>query len=345
MRAFTCQCGQPLFFDNDRCGRCGGDVGFDPARLEMVRLDETTDQVRCANHASSILCNWLRPSDDPMDQCISCRLTRTLPPPGGESDERLAKSEAAKRRWLYGLLRLGLSVIDFHQRPEGGLAFDFLEDQASNPHAPSAPVMTGHANGLITVNMAEADPVERARAQENMDERYRTLVGHMRHESGHFYWDELVRDSTWLEGFRALFGDERADYAQALQLHYAQGPSMDWPAHYISSYASSHPWEDWAETWAHYLHLADTLETAGSFGLCPAWDALRRDFDQLIHAWRDVSVMLNELSRSMGQNDSYPFVLQDPVVEKLRFIHDIIIDGSSAPPSAAPDVAVQEQSQ
>jgi hypothetical protein len=217
-----------------------------------------------------------------------------------------------------------LPVTSFHQQLDGGLAFDFLEDQPGNPDAEDEHVLTGHANGLITLNLAEADPVERAVASEQMNEQYRTLVGHFRHESGHYFWDQLIRDSRYLTEGRALFGDERADYAKALKQHYANSAAIDWQANYISSYASSHPWEDWAETWAHYLHLADTLETAHSFALCADWQTLARDFDQLIASWRAVAVMLNELNRSMGQSDGYPFVLQPLVVEKLRFIHRVI---------------------
>src|SRR6202011_5238904 len=39
-----------------------------------------------------------------------------------------------------------------------------------------------------------------------------------------------------------------------------------WRPH-VTPYASAHPWEDFAETWAHYFHMVDTLETATAFGL------------------------------------------------------------------------------
>ena len=166
------------------------------------------------------------------------------------------------------------------------------------------------------------------------------MLGHFRHEVGHYYWDRLIRDDqSRLEVFRSAFGDERADYAEALKRHYDAGPPADWQSQFISAYATTHAWEDWAETWAHYLHMIDTLETAAACGvrLRPprkGEPALRQvpdpvgddpeSFDELMQSWLPLTYMLNNLNRGLGQADAYPFVISDPVVEKLRFVHDTV---------------------
>src|SRR5262245_38669455 len=213
------------------------------------------------------------------------------------------------------------------------MAFKFMSDAV--PGDP--PVTTGHAGGVITLNVAEADDAERERRRMALGEPYRTLLGHMRHESGHYYWDRLVKNGPDLDGFRALFGDERPDYGAALQQYYEQGPGPDWPALYLSAYASAHPWEDWAETWAHYLHMTDVLETAAACGLSlrpgradePALKTGAQNrapglFERLTSDWFSVTYVLNNLNRSLGLPDGYPFVLSPPVIEKLRFVHETI---------------------
>jgi hypothetical protein len=223
--------------------------------------------------------------------------------------------------------------------PDGGLAFDFLVEGAVSPHADSAgPVMTGHQRGLITINLAEADDAERERRRSQMGEPYRTLLGHFRHEIAHYYWDRLIANSQFLDGFRAVFGDERNDYGAALQQHYASGPPANWPDNFVTSYASSHPWEDFAETWAHYFHMVDTLETANAFGLRVRpkvskgaelainidFDPHKAEMDRIIDAWLPLTYAMNSINRSMGLSDLYPFVLTTTVIFKLTFIHDRI---------------------
>ncbi len=100
-----------------------------------------------------------------------------------------------------------------------------------------------------------------------MHEPYRTLLGHFRHEVGHYYWDRLIAETRWQEGYRNLFGDERASYADALDHHYKNGAPDNWQESSVSAYATMHPWEDWAETWAHYLHMMDAVDTALGFGM------------------------------------------------------------------------------
>ena len=250
-------------------------------------------------------------------------------------------------RWT--LLALGLPIVDRHDDPESGLAFEFLADpdpsvEFSDSLGGHSRVMTGHRGGKITINLAEADPSAREGIRKQMNELYRTLLGHFRHEIGHYYWSQLVESTPWLEQARVLFGDERQEYADALERYYREGPAADWPQHYISAYASAHPWEDWAETWAHYLHMVDTLETAHDFGysikgrkvmqpsavlknaMQHAYDPAARNatFDTLLGDWINLTVAMNSLNRSMGLPDAYPFVLLSEAAEKLRFVHRLI---------------------
>ena len=351
MRVFHCDhCGQLVFFENTACVHCEhalaylpdlGEVGsLEPAGAGAWRspLPEAAGRTYrlCENYEKESVCNWAVYADDPHPLCHSCRLTRTIPDLGQPgAREAWYKLEVAKRRLVYSLLRLGCPVQNKSDDPEHGLAFEFLADPVERD---AAPVLTGHADGVITLNIAEADDAERERRRLQLHEPYRTVLGHFRHEVGHYYWDRLIRESARLESFRALFGDERADYAKALQDHYDAGPPQDWQQRFVTSYASAHPWEDWAETWAHYLHMTDTLETAAACGLSirprrsdeptlravpdPSGDA--RSFDRLVESWFPLTYVLNNLNRGMGLPDAYPFVLPAPAIEKLRFVHETI---------------------
>lgn len=352
MKVFHCaHCQQLVFFENTQCVHCDHVLAYFPDLEVIGSLDPVGENLwqsplpqakellyrLCDNYSKENVCNWALPADAPDPLCQSCRLTQVIPDlsqPG--SKEAWYKLEVAKRRLVYSLLRLRCPVQSKIDDPEHGLAYQFLADL----DAPGAsPVLTGHANGVITVNVAEADDAERERQRLQLHEPYRTLLGHFRHEVGHYYWDLLIKDSPRLETFRALFGDERHDYAQALQDHYNQGPPQDWQQQFVSAYASAHPWEDWAETWAHYLHMTDTLETAAACGLslrprrsdeptlmtAPTPDSLSlRPFDQLIEDWFPLTYVLNNLNRGLGLPDGYPFVLSTPAIDKLRFVHDTI---------------------
>jgi hypothetical protein len=215
----------------------------------------------CANYDRENVCNWAVRADDPEELCESCRLTRVIPDLGQRGHrEAWYRLEVAKRRLVYGLQHLALPVASKAADPERGVAFELLADTTE-------PVLTGHSNGVITINVMEADDATREQRRVQLHEPYRTLLGHFRHEIGHYYWERLLAGSARLDAFRECFGDERADYAAALRQHYEQGPPTDWQERYVSTYASAHPWEDWAETWAHYLHMIDTLETAAACGL------------------------------------------------------------------------------
>jgi hypothetical protein len=354
MKAFACICGQPLFFSNLMCLACGRAVAYDPtaqvlgaiepagAGLFQLAQDEREPRPafrQCAHRPAAAACNWLVPASEPEAVCLSCRLTRTVPPlDRPKNAERLREIETAKRRVLYALQRLDLPLTPKRDADDNaGLAFDLLEAIPGEQ-----PVTTGHANGLITLNVAEADPDYREKNRDALAEPYRTLVGHFRHELGHYYWDRLVWESEWLEPFRELFGDERASYQEALDRHYKQGAPADWSTRYISAYATMHPWEDWAETWAHFMHIRSTIETVASFGLDTTHtplhftpftrDVLYRhrgaapdeEFLGWINAWIVITATMNEVARSMGQPDVYPFVMNGPAVTKLHFVHKVV---------------------
>ena len=284
------------------------------------------------------------PAGDDHALCLACRLNRVIPNlNNSENEDRWAKVEAAKRRMVYTLLVLGLPVMAKVSDPSRGIAFEFLVDQPGGPR-----VLTGHDEGVITINVAEAEAHIREKMRKDMGEKYRTLLGHFRHEIGHHYWNLLIRDEGQLEPFRELFGDERADYAEALRRNYAEGAPSDWDEHFISSYASSHPWEDWAETWGNYLHMIDTLETARDAGiiletapygpdhLSPVPDLKSTErFDDLLGAWFPLTFALNNINRGVGYPDIYPFYLSAPVIEKLKFVHQVICRASQAGRGAA----------
>jgi hypothetical protein len=192
----------------------------------------------CQNYAEHGVCNWAVPADGADALCRSCRLNQVIPNPSSDA-ARLAwpKLESAKRRVLYTLIELGLPVESTQTAGGGGLAFSFKEDQQGEK------VFTGHNDGLITINVAEADDAYREKMRNELGEPYRTVLGHVRHEIGHYYWDRLARDSRWLSPFRERFGDERADYAAARDLHYENGPRHDWQSSFVSAYAAMHPWK------------------------------------------------------------------------------------------------------
>ena len=375
MRAFNCDhCGHLVFFDSTCCVHCGSTLAFVPEWLRMAALTPAlptgaaavpavqalptaapatelwqamdaghTGSGRwrlCSNHTAYQACNFAVPADDPQTLCISCRQTRWLPDLSDPANLRRWKViEDAKRRLFYTLARLHLTRLDGVAAPE----FEFLADQ------PGQPVMTGHRSGTIVLNVAEADDDERTRRRMALHEPYRTLIGHLRHESGHFYWDVLVHAQPHaLEQFRALFGDERQDYGQALQAHYHVGPAgpYGWEEQHVSAYATAHPWEDWAETWAHYLHMVDLMETAASYRtqltipgelgphtMQDPFTPQGRNFDAMLRAWVPLTLLLNSLNRSLGHGDAYPFAISGPAWDKLRFVHETISSYRSRSPS------------
>ena len=347
MKLFRCDhCSNVIYFENTVCESCGHTLGYWHETNMMVSLETEGGHftaprlpgkrfVYCANAAHGA-CNWLvehDPGGDPY--CRACRHNALVPDIADPANlMRWQVIERAKKRLFYSLLRFRLPLATRNQDPVHGLSFRFLNEDV----APT-PVSTGHENGIITLALKEADDAAREYRRTLLNEPYRTLLGHFRHEIGHYFWDLLIAGQPAHGEFRALFGDETADYAAALKTYYDTGAPSGWQATHISAYATAHPWEDWAETWAHYLHIVYTTEMAAAFGvrLDPGVDiagdlATRIDFDpyrldaigELIEHWVPLSSLLNNLNRAVGQPDAYPFVLAPPVVAKLGFIQRIV---------------------
>lgn len=341
MKTFTCHhCGQAIFFENDHCIRCESPLGFLYDALIMASFYRDGDQYvshldgktyrYCGNQAHQA-CNWMVAADSPNKFCTACNLNKTIPNLSIAENLRYWRIlEAGKRRLLYSLVRLNLPIISKAEDKKNGLAFEFLKDTFERIQRNDY-VMTGHIDGVITLNIAEADDVERERRRTNLNEDYRTVLGHFRHESGHYYWQQLVSGQAPLEAFRTLFGNEQQDYQSAINQHHEQGAPEDWNDHYISAYASCHPWEDFAETWGHYLLIADTLETAGQFlNDNGDFDAYRASsFDAMLGLWLPLTLAVNNVNRSGGQPDLYPFVLSAKAIEKLEFVHRLIHERAS----------------
>jgi hypothetical protein len=346
MKTFNCDsCGSVVFFENVVCGNCGSALGFVPEAMKMTAFKITDDGQwqslyssasnagpwrPCVNYQSYNVCNWMVPAADENDLCACCRYTEIIPAlKDVEHKQSWYLLEAAKRRLFYSLYSLQLPIPSRQEDPDHGLVFHLKEDEGIDK-----PVLTGHDFGLITINIAEADDVTREARRKSMHEPYRTLLGHFRHEIGHFYWDQLIAESHWLEPYRELFGDERLDYGEALEKHYNEGAPENWEESFVSSYATTHPWEDWAETWAHYMHITDALDTANHWQSNNAYTLFAYpvqkasqavDFQEvLVNCWMPLSQFLNSMNRSLGQKDSYPFLMPDAVINKLRFIDQVI---------------------
>jgi hypothetical protein len=333
MQRFVCDCGQPVFFDNAQCTRCGARLGFAPERMSMLSLsprdgawaaaDDST-WLLCSNATQFGVCNWVHPAMESHPLCRACQFNRTVPNQGLAGNlQRWRRLEQAKKRLFYTLIQLQLPLESGWDAPDRGLLFDFLEDKRSSNAVPETFASTGYLGGVITINVLEADDVAREAQREQLNEHYRTVLGHLRHESGHYYWQRANLDADILGAFRALFGDEHQNYSAALQAHYRDGPPADWRSRFISAYASAHPTEDWAESWGHYLHIYDALETAAAHGLSDHWPD-QITIDERIDCWRELSVTLNELNRSIGLADAYPFVLNTAVEMKLGFVDRVI---------------------
>ncbi|HEY7772207.1 MAG TPA: putative zinc-binding metallopeptidase [Marinagarivorans sp.] len=376
MKTFKCNCpGEPsLFFESNGCTACGRVVGltddFDAVHpfdteansgLFTLASGDGRRYKKCKNFAEHQACNGMvevnpeNPQAQTTEFCFACRFNETIPNLSVEEHIPLwQKMEAAKRRALFTLKALPVPLNNLQEDPDTGLSFEFIVDRDAKdhflsklPHHPD--VMTGHNFGNITINLAEADDVARSATKAAMGEQYRTLLGHFRHELGHYYFDQIIApDPNKHTLCKTVFGDDECDYQQALDNHYQNGgPPADWPQNFISEYATMHPWEDWAETWAHYMHIIDTLETVQSNGVELSRSRMTHSderiddlnlpqqhdssdftgsFAEVLDTWMRFSVILNSINRSMGLQDAYPFVLTPPVRNKLTFIHHAIHD-------------------
>ncbi len=335
MRLFACPvCQQQVYFDNTVCLACGSEIAFAPDRLQMVAVGAAGGAHRtCVQRQTAEACNWAIEADDPIERCRSCRLTGALSAVGvGVGFWALrSRAEAAKRQVLYTLLQLGVPFAPkLDEGDRQGLRFVW-----AHPGHSAYSMLTGHHDGTIVLNLNEADDAHREAARVSFGEPQRTVLGHLRHELSHHFFQRFIEGRPEIATFRDNFGDERSDYNAALQQHYERGAAADWQQHFVSAYASTHPWEDWAETCAHYLLMVEAVDTAAAWGLqlAPA-GGMRVPLGQtaatapverlVIDHWLPMARFLNAMSRSLGLADSYPYLLPPPVLGKLRFVQNIL---------------------
>ena len=340
MKRFYCDCKNELFFENRYCESCQKVVGFDIESFDMVTLNTIDHEVleasdgrmfrRCDNWISHNVCNWLIPHGNDHSLCEGCQLNRTVPnqmivdisPPINYL--RWLRLEEAKKRLIFTLRGLGLPFVSGWVDPQQGILFDFLEPLQCGGGELSDIVTTGYAGGLVTINSVEADDVARVSAKAALNERQRTILGHFRHETGHYFWDKVFRESSSYADFERIFGDPSASYQESLSSYYQNGPPEGWNEDFISAYASAHPSEDWAETWNHYLLIHDGLETAFEIGLTPLSPRYLDIKDTLI-AWRKFAIEINHVNRSIGLHDAYPYVISKSVEEKMAYVDSLVV--------------------
>jgi hypothetical protein len=347
MRSFTCICDNTIFFENTQCVSCKKELGWCPACQGMTALlpaEEGQYQcgnsvcgvllAKCRNYAVEKVCNrCLQVSAEaksPDGLCDYCRFNDTIPDltvPGNR--EMWMRLEAAKRRLLYTLDHLRLPYGSREEDFKPPLTFDFKSDTEKKGRwwwamGKEERVYTGHAGGKITINVREADPVEREKARVQFQEAHRTIIGHFRHEIGHYYWQMLIQGQREPE-FQAAFGDHNnPPYAQAQQHYYQNGPRADWRSNFISAYATMHPWEDFAETFATYLDMVSVLDTALRMNVFESCDPLQTELPAMVKQYAKLGVVFNEMNRAMGLTDLVPEIFGPPVVAKLQYVHQLI---------------------
>ena len=348
MRTFRCVCNNILYFDNSLCLACHREVGFCP---ECDSLNALLPQaqggfqcgngscgvqlLKCTNYASYNVCNRCVVIGDTSHSgfCDCCRFNDTIPDLTVVGNlEKWYRLEAAKRRLFYDLRKLGLPYGTAQDGIDPPLSFDFKADvippndiwRGGNQ---GEKVFTSHDRGRITINIREADSVARESLRVEMRETHRSLIGHFRHEIGHYYWDVLVlgRDEA---GSKAVFGDhENPTYDQALGIYYQNGAPPNWQENFISEYSTMHPWEDFAETWAAYLDMCGSLDTAENVGFRGESDPVHANFDAMVARYQQIGIATNELNRNMGILDAVPQVFVQPVIAKMRYIHGLVQRG------------------
>jgi hypothetical protein len=344
VRAFRCpNCGQAAAFEVQQCPTCGETVGYHYPSRQMVCAPSQTvtvnghGWVRCAYWERG--CNWLTAGDAESGRCYADSFVREGPAPDDtEAMAELDSTLKALRRLIFELMDLGLPIHQYYADPHG-LAFDLLSSKTLG-----RPVVTGHDNGVITIDLAESLELYRERLRIKLREPYRTMLGHFRHEVGHYYEMLLVQNTPLIDDARAMFGDDRQDYQAALQRHYQGDAPANWQHDFISEYATAHPWEDFAETWAHYLHITGTLATIADSGLVVEADRVKWDLSYNVDAresyadgtiedimadWLVLSGVLNRVNNAMGRDDLYPFTIFPHVVTKLGFIHRVVTTAST----------------
>jgi len=348
MRQYRCVCESTVFCENTQCLACGRELGFCPACRQLVAILPQDGGsyacgnaacgaalAKCFNYSQHQVCNRCVPLDIVAEGglCDCCRFNDTIPDLSIAGNlEKWRRLEAAKRRLFYDLDELGLPYGTAADNVDPPLTFDFKADVIApvgfwRGIGKAERVYTGHAGGRITINIREADDVEREKLRVDFGEAQRTLIGHFRHEVGHYCWDQLVKGRRE-DDCRAVFGDhDHPNYAEALETFYQQGPPADWATRCVSAYATMHPWEDFAETWATYLDMVSALDTAHHVGFGGEPEPVGASVDSMVERYQQLGIALNEINRSMGLLDVVPEVFVEPVVEKLRFIHQLALAG------------------
>lgn len=333
MRVFGCpHCGAWVEFEDTVCLACRTEIAYD---LDADDIVIAAGRALC-RFRGTLRCSWVADADG-AGACASCVLTTVRPATYTKRVlAELVVAEYAKRRLIRQLRHLILPIV--RRRNGIGLTFELLASSQQGEK-----VVIGHVNGIITVDLDESNDAHREALKARLGEPYRTMLGHFRHEIGHYYWQSLVFGTDRIEGFRERFGDERVDYGMALDAHYGDGANADWQREHISQYATTHPWEDFAETFAHYLHIADALETTDSVGIAvdgPTGripDSLaetihsrgaaviaRLEMPEVLRRWHGFSLALNAVNRSIGKDDLYPFVITPRIAEKLAWVHELV---------------------
>src|SRR5271168_5417104 len=348
VRAFACPvCHGFVPFESRRCPNCLAELGlYVPSRTMVATWSGAAvidGQIWIAcTRAGSLGCNWLVPQEQELGgqrgRCLADSLIRREPDTDDTvAVEKLVSTGIGLRRLICQLIDIGLPVDPFWRR-NGGLAFDLLSSYSGGER-----VVIGHAGGVITIDLVESLDAYRESLRVRLGEPYRTMLGHFRHEVGHYYQNILVETgpgaARYLDECRALFGDERADYQAEIARHYKFGAPKNWTESFISEYATMHPWQDFAECFAHYLHITDTINTVGEAGLILIADRARvavpRDIvplasyadvpiEQLLYDWKWLALFFNRINTAMGKRPLYPFEIPPPVIRKLGFVHKVV---------------------
>ena len=347
MNSFVCHCSNVLFFENTQCVACGSEVGWCPGCRRISGLIKNSNGIyqcgvsecslelaKCHNYEVEHVCNRCLLADAhgtaTAKLCDYCRYNDTIPDLSIVGNrERWYRLETAKRRLMYTLDLLGLPYGTAEDGYQPALSFDFKADTSDDgnmwrPMGEHEQVYTGHQDGKITINLREAEDAEREKLRVSLGEAHRTIIGHFRHEIAHYYWEMLIQGKKE-EAFNDVFGDfQTPTYSQALERHYKEGPPPDWQESFISAYATMHPWEDFAETFAKYLAIVSVLDTAKHNFLKDAVDPIKAEMTGMIQSYQSLGLVLNEMNREMGLIDLMPEILHPPVVEKLYFIHQLV---------------------
>lgn len=347
MKNFFCNCGAVVFFENNQCLSCGSELGWCPAceSIGAIHKDANGQYYcshascgaplsKCHNYAVEHVCNRCtlteKVTGETENLCDYCRFNETIPDLSVEGNrEKWQRIEVAKRRLLYTLDTLNIPYGSSKEGFEVPLSFDFKGDSSKKSFlwfnmSKHEQVFTGHADGKVTINIREADDIEREKARISFGEAHRTVIGHFRHEMGHYFWDLLVKGKCEQE-YVAIFADHKnPDYSTALEHYYEHGPKAGWQSHYISAYATMHSWEDFAESFAAYLDMVSVVDTAFHAFSLNSLNPITASFKDIAKEYAQLGLFMNEMNRAVGLIDLVPEVHTQAILRKIEFIHDLL---------------------